>query len=117
MAKKKPSSQAEKIVTDTKRKAPASGKKNVSKKKPPKKAANQKNPPKVQTEYDAPVSSGTVAALVCLVLDILLVLICVKPEGALLIVVRSIVLGMVGKAGFYFLIPALFYVSDRKSVV
>ena len=111
MAKKKPSSQAEKIVTDTKRKAPASGKKNVSKKKPPKKAANQKNPPKVQTEYDAPVSSGTVAALVCLVLDILLVLICVKPEGALLIVVRSIVLGMVGKAGFYFLIPALFYVS------
>ena len=44
MAKKKASSQAERIVTDTKRKAPPS--KSNSKKKPPKKAANSKKSPK-----------------------------------------------------------------------
>lgn len=110
MAKKKTSSQAEKIVTDTKRKAPA-GNGKVSKKKPPKKASNRKNPPKVQTEYENPVSSHAVAALVSTCLFILFVLICVKPEGALLMVVKSVVLGLVGRAGFYFLIPALLYVA------
>ena len=63
MAKKKNASQAEKIVTDTKRKVPA-GK--TSKKKPPKKAANRKTPPKVQTEYENPVSTGIVAGLACM---------------------------------------------------
>ena len=112
MAKKKSASQAEKIVTDTKRKAPASSGKSVSKKKPPKKAANRKTPPKVQTEYDNPVlPTHAVVALVSAFLFILFVLICVKPEGALLMVVRSVVLGLVGPAGFYFLIPALLYMS------
>ena len=109
MAKKKPSSQAEKIVTDTKRKAPPS--KSNSKKKPPKKAANSKKAPKVRTEYENPVSSSLVTALISFCLFVLFALICVKPEGALLMVVRSVVLGLVGRAGFYFLIPALLYLS------
>ncbi|MDO5546829.1 MAG: DNA translocase FtsK [Eubacteriales bacterium] len=109
MAKKKTSSQAEKIVTDTKRKAPAT--KSVSKKTPPKKAANSKKTPKVGTEYENPISSSAVTALISFCLFLLLVLICVKPEGALLMVVRSVVLGLVGRAGFYFLIPALLYVA------
>ena len=109
MAKKKTSSQAEKIVTDTKRKAPPS--KSNSKKKPPKKAANSKKQPKVATEYENPVSSGLVTALISFCLFVLFVLICVKPEGALLMVVRSVVLGLVGRAGFYFLIPALLYLA------
>lgn len=110
MAKKKASSQAERIVSDTKRKTPA-GNGKVSKKKPPKKAANRKNPPKVQTEYENPVSSHAVNALVSTCLFILFVLICVKPEGALLMLVKSVVLGLVGRAGFYFLIPALLYMA------
>ncbi len=109
MAKKKTSSQAEKIVTDTKRKAPPS--KSNSKKKPPKKAANSKKQPKVATEYENPVSSSLVTALISFCLFVLFVLICVKPEGALLMVVRSVVLGLVGRAGFYFLIPALLYLA------
>lgn len=109
MAKKKSASQAEKIVTDTKRKAPAA--KSVSRKKPPKKAANRKTPPKVQTEYENPVSSDMVLGLTCLCLCILLVLICVKPEGALLKLVKNVVLGLVGRAGLYFLIPALLYTA------
>ena len=109
MAKKKTSSQAEKIVTDTKRKAPPS--KSNSKKKPPKKAANSKKQPKVATEYENPVSSSLVTALISFCLFVLFALICVKPEGALLMVVRSVVLGLVGRAGFYFLIPALLYLA------
>ena len=109
MAKKKASSQAEKIVTDTKRKAPPA--KSVSKKKPPKKAAKSKNAPKVGTEYENPISSSAVTALISFCLFLLFVLICVKPEGALLMVVRSVVLGCVGRAGFYFLIPALLYTA------
>ena len=106
MAKKKNASQAEKIVTDTKRKAPA-GK--TSKKKPPKKAANRKTPPKVQTEYENPVSTGIVAGLACMGLCVLLALVCFKPEGALLLAVKAGILGLVGRAGLYFLIPALLY--------
>ena len=106
MAKKKNASQAEKIVTDTKRKAPA-GK--PSRKKPPKKAANRKTPPKVQTEYENPVSTGIVAGLASFGLCVLLALVCFKPEGALLLAVKTGVLGLVGRAGMYFLIPALLY--------
>ena len=106
MAKKKNASQAEKIVTDTKRKAPA-GK--TSKKKPPKKAANRKTPPKVQTEYENPVSTGIVAGLACMGLCVLLALVCFKPEGALLLAVKAGILGLVGRAGLYFLIPALLH--------
>ena len=109
MAKKKTSSQAERIVTDTKRKAPPA--KSVSKKKPPKKAVNSKKAPKVGTEYENPISSSLVTALISFCLFLLLVLISVKPEGALLMVVKSVVLGLVGRAGFYFLIPALLYVA------
>ena len=109
MAKKKSSSQAEKIVTDTKRKAPPA--KYNSKKNPPKKAANSKKQPKVVTEYENPVSTNLVTALISFCLFLLFVLICVKPEGALLMVVRSVVLGLVGRAGFYFLIPALLYMA------
>ena len=109
MAKKKASSQAEKIVTDTKRKAPPA--KSNSRKKPPKKAANSKKAPKVGTEYENPVSTSLVTALISFCLFLLFVLICVKPEGALLMVVKSVVLGLVGRAGFYFLIPALLYMA------
>ena len=111
MASKKTSSQAEKIVKDTKRKTPAASGKSASKKKPPKKAANRKTPPKVKTEYENPVPSYAIVALVSGCLFVLFTLICVKPEGALLMVVRSMVLGLVGRAGFYFLIPALLYMT------
>ena len=73
MAKKKTSSQAEKIVTDTKRKAPPA--KSVSKKKPPKKAAKSKTAPKVGTEYENPVSSSAVTALISFCLFLLFILI------------------------------------------
>ena len=112
MAEKKTSSRAEKAVTDVKKKGTASGStaKTVSKRKAnsAKKAA-EKNPPKVLTEYENPVSNSFVAALISILLFILFVIMAVNPEGALLQLVKSVVLGLVGQAGFYFSIPALLY--------
>ena len=111
MAKKNPSNQAEKRVSGTKKQSSAgkstskTNTKTVSKKAP----APKKKTPKVTTEYEEPISSGAMTAIVSFLLCILLVTAAVNSEGALLMVVKSVVLGLVGQAGFYFAIPALFY--------
>ena len=110
MAKKNGESQAEKRVSDTKKKASAasSTSKSTAKKSAAKKTP-AKTPPKVKTEYENPIPSGVVVAIICFFLFILFLLISIKPEGALLMLVKSVVLGLIGQAGFYFSIPALFY--------
>ena len=107
MAKKKTSSQAEKIVTDTKRKAPPS--KSNSKKKPPKKAANSKKQPKVATEYENPVSSSLVTALISFCLFVLFAVCAVKwlkmaRQGlsAVIFGVLAVVYGVHLYCGLYF---------------
>ena len=112
MAKKKTASQAEKMVTDAKKKTSANNSTSKSKpKKPPTKKAptSAKGTPKVKTEYENPIPVNVVVALISILLFILFVLISVNPEGALLMVIKSIVLGLIGQAGFYFSIPALLY--------
>jgi len=111
MAEKKTSSRAEKIVSDTKKKvtsdasAKPSSRKGPAKKpaKPPKKAPN------VKTEYENPISTNAIVAIFSILLFILFVVISVNPDGALLKVIKSVVLGLIGQAGFYFSIPALLY--------
>ena len=108
MPKKKSASQAEKIVSESKRKASsAKAPAKTAKKTAPKKAPAKK--PAVKTEYENPIPSGVVAALLSFFLFVLFLLISIKPEGALLMIVKSVVLGLIGQAGFYFSIPALFY--------
>ena len=112
MAEKKASSRAEKAVTDVKKKGSASGSssKSVSKKKAASaKKAAAKNPPKVKTEYENPIPNSFVAALVSILLFILFAIMSVNPDGALLQMVKSVILGLIGQAGFYFSIPALLY--------
>ncbi len=110
MAKKKTSSQAEKIVTGVKKTSAGNSGAKTTKKSSGKKApAPAKKPPKVNTEYDPPISNSAMAAIVSFLLFVLFLVIAVKPEGALLMVVRSIVMGLMGQAGFYFSIPVLFY--------
>ena len=110
MAKKKASSQAEKIVTGAKKStAGTSGSKTTKKSSGKKAPAPAKKAPKVNTEYDPPISNSAMAAIVSFLLFVLFLVIAVKPEGALLMVVRSIVMGLMGQAGFYFSIPVLFY--------
>jgi len=107
MAQKKDSSRAEKMVSQTKKKTPAqSAPKGKQAKKP---APAPKKAPPVKTEYDNPIPSTAITAMLSLLLFILFGVIAVNPEGALLRVVQSVVLGLIGRAGFYFAIPALLY--------
>ena len=125
MADKKSTSRAERAVSGVKKNGPASGSaaKPVSKRKntSAKKSA-EKNPPKVKTEYENPVSNNFVNALISLLLFILFLIMGINPEGVLLQVVKSVILGLIGPAAFYFSIPALLYLFfihtfGRKSAV
>lgn len=107
MAEKKPASKAEKKVTEAKEKKPSakSSAKSTTKKSTQKAvkkttAAAQKNA-KAKTEYDNPISASFVVAFLSLALFVLFVIISVNPDGALLKVVKSVVLGLIGQAGFY----------------
>ncbi len=106
MAQKKAASKAEKVVSDAKKKTSTGHGQNQKPKKTPKPA---KKTPRVNTEYDPPISSGAMTAIISLMLFILFLLIAIKPEGALLMLIRAMVFGLVGQAGFYFSIPSLFY--------
>ena len=108
MAKKKKESQAEKIVSDTRKKTSAAGSASKSKKSKTKKAP-AKSVPKVKTEYENPVPAGVVVAILSLFLFLLFLAVSIKPEGALLMLIKTVVLGLMGQAGFYFLIPGFFY--------
>ena len=111
MAQKKAASQAEKKVSDTKKAFSSSSSSATSKAKTTAKKAPapKKNTPKVTTEYEQPISSSAMTAIVCLLVFILFVAISVNNEGALLMLIKSIVLGFLGQGGFYFSIPALLY--------
>jgi len=106
MAQKKDSSRAEKMVSQTRKKTPPQSAAKGKAKKP---APAPKKAPPVKTEYDNPIPSTVITAMLSLLLSILFGVIAINPEGALLRVVQSVVLGLIGRAGFYFAIPALFY--------
>ena len=124
MAEKKTASKAEKMVSEAKKKTSTTGtsSKSTTKKTGKKTAAPAAKTPKVKTEYENPIPVSFVVALLSIFLFILFVIISVNPDGALLKVVKSVVLGLMGKAGFYFSIPALLYlfilnIFCRKSAV
>ena len=111
MAGKKTSTRAEQVVSGAKKKgAENTSSKSVSKKKAASaKKAAEKKPPKVKTEYEAPIPDNFVAALVCILLGVLFGVMAFNSEGALLQVVKSVVVGLIGQAAFYFSVPALLY--------
>ena len=110
MAEKKTSSRADQVVSGAKKKGNGKSSKAVSKKKAAaaKKAA-EKKPPKVKTEYENAIPDNFVAAFVCILLFILFTVMSFNSEGALLQVVKSFLLGIIGQAAFYFSVPALLY--------
>lgn len=124
MAQKKTSSRAEKLVSDTKKQTPASSTtKSAPKKKNTKKpTVSSKKTPKAKTEYENPIPASAVVAILSLLLFVLFVVISINPDGALLKVIKSVVFGLIGQAGFYFSIPALLYLFvihtfSRKTAV
>ena len=114
MAEKKAQSQAEKTVNEaSKKKASGSAAPSKSKTSSPKaaakKSAKAEKKAKVKTEYDAPIPNSALIAMVSLGLFVLFLVIAINPDGALLKVIQSVLMGLVGQAGFYFSIPALLY--------
>ena len=105
MAQKNSSSRAEKMVSEAKKKSGASststGRSSQSK--------SGKKAPIVRTEYEGAFPSGAAVAIISLGLFLLFFVISVKPEGALLQILQSVLLGLLGQGGFYFSIPVLFY--------
>ena len=105
MAPKKGSTRAESQVTDTKKKASqSSGKSRNSAKK-------TKKQPAVRTEYQNMIPAEFIVAFFSLCLFVLFVFLSFNSEGALLKVTKSVVLGLIGQAGFYISIPALLYLT------
>ena len=104
MAEKKTASRAEQAVSGAKKKtASGSASKSSGKKSTPAKST------KYRTEYEPAVPPHFLIAAVSILLFALFVVISVNPDGALLKIIQSVVLGLVGQAGFYFAIPGLLY--------
>lgn len=99
MATNKKTSRADKAVSDAKRKAPTG-----TKGKPPAKQTAEQH---IQQENKLPVR--LITSIVCISLFILFLVMGINPEGALLKMINSFVLGLIGKTGFYISIPALLY--------
>ena len=103
MAQKKPT-QAEIKAAGAQKKTSAGS--SGSKSTPPKK----KNPEKVRKsnqDFAGGLSPNVLAAVLCACLFVLFLVIAINPDGALLKVLKSVILGLLGQVGFYFAIPAL----------
>lgn len=105
MAQSKKTSRADKAVSDKQKNIPA-----PKQERKPKKASTKA--PKVTTQFKKAANDGAsdiVAACIYAVLFILYLVICLNPDGFLLKIIQSVVLGLFGQAGFYFSIPAFFF--------
>ena len=98
---KKSSSRAEKAVSSANKKSAAQ--KAAAEKK--------KNAKKIPEEKESVITHNGAVSLVTLCLFVLFLIIAIRPEGKVLLVMRSIVWGLIGKVGFYFSIPVLLFVS------
>ena len=103
MAENKTASRAEKAVSDVKKKkgTASADSKAVSGKK------NQK--PVQLPDDDTRVSGRVIFAIVTLALFLVFLVMAVYPEGSITKLVHQIILHLIGKAAFYFAIPALLY--------
>ena len=114
MASKKNPSRAEQAVSDVKKKTSGTQGSGKSSGNKPASAAKKNNSgkksPAVKTEYEKnSIPSDALIAFLSLVVFVLFIIICVNPEGFLLRLIHSFILGMIGQAGFYFAIPACLY--------
>ena len=98
MAAKKTSSRAQKAVTDVKRKNTASSTSNTKTSKKTTSSGQKALPVAVPEDNRLPVRF--ILSVVSVGLLILFLLIAIKPDGALLRLLQSILFGLIGKVGF-----------------
>ena len=101
MAQKKQPSHAEKAAAAAKRKSSASRSGSKSKNAESSSAKKEQLQPQIPLRF--------ITSSVCLMLFVVFLVMLFNPDGALVKLIYSFVLGMIGKAGFYFSIPALLY--------
>lgn len=102
MAAKKNSDLLDETIIKSKKKSTASSSGTKSTAKKTKKSS-------VKTEYDRSVPGHVIVSCVSFVLFVLFIVISINPDGKLLQFLQSLVMGLIGQAGFYFSIPALAY--------
>ena len=95
--KKKTASRADKAVTNVKKKSTAQ------------KSSSRKETEAPEKE-EAVITHNGAVAITSIGLFILFLLIAMRPEGKLILVIRSIIMGLIGMGGFYIAIPALFWI-------
>lgn len=110
MAEKKKTTRAQKAAADGNKVGSESAKSSKSSKKTSSPAKKNNTPP-VRTEYDDDIPSNLISAFVFLVLFILFALVAINPEGFLLNIIKSVILGLIGKVGLYFSIPVFFFLA------
>ena len=110
MAEKKNVSRAEQAVSDVKKTHNASSKSSAKNSKGGKTTQSKSKGNSKAQKKSSSVPANVMVAIVSLGLFFLFAVISVKPDGALLRFVRSVLLGVLGHAGFYFAIPALLYI-------
>ena len=99
MASKKNVSRAQKAVSEAKKKTLG---KSAAEKSGSKSSA-------AKNTAEPIVPANIVIGVVCLALFVVLLVTAVNPTGALLKVFETAIVGLIGKVGFYFSIPALLY--------
>ena len=104
MSEKKTKSRAEKAVNHAKKNHDSGG----SSKSSGKKSTSGKKKPAPEKQ-SSPIPASFLIAAVSLGLFILFVAMCVNPDGVMLVLLKSVLLGLFGQAGFYFAIPAALY--------
>ncbi len=110
MAEKKNLSQAEKAASSGKKNTSSGPKASADKKSATgtkKKSASTVEQMTIEAEPVVPVRAIT--SIITISLFILFLVIFLKPDGTLLQLLRSFLLGMIGKAAFYISVPALLY--------
>ena len=68
-----------------------------------------KSPASAKKEKTVHLPARIVCAVVCLILFILFLVVALQPSGVVPHAIESVMLGLIGRAGFYLAIPALLY--------
>ena len=106
MAEKKTSSQAQKAAA-AKKKSTSAGRKSA--------ADNKKSSGNGKKETQNRIPVRVITSLICAGLFVLFMVIFFEPEGALVRLFQSIILGLVGKVSFYVAIPGLLYLFSIQA--
>ena len=103
MAQAKKNSRADKAVSDAKKKDTAKSTGKINTKKTAKKT------PVVKTEYEQKLPASTIFSVICLCLGTFFLVSVIWPEGKIPEAAKYITMGLLGRVGFYFSIPVLFF--------